>query len=188
MGAGWTVLPDCGCKVSGPAWVGTVNTVFEIYAPDLGALTETASATVRFEIDTSFTDDPAQYWKSVSGAIKWHTSAAGGKCTVNASGTLPIGLGSDENPMAMLRGEDGGAGATRFTVSIGPWPDQYEPRITFRCKDAPAIPGLLYAAQQWWGHPPAGILSADGQTLKGTYRMPLSTGTINWQWDLHREQ
>lgn len=185
VGAGWRIMPDCGCGREVKPWVGTVNAVFEIdLGPgSLGTLIETDSATVRFEIDSSFT--VTGYWKSVSGAIKWTTSATGGACTGGGSGTVPIGLGSDQNPMAGLH-LDYGSGGLRFIVGIGPWPDPYMPVIKYFCKDAPWLGVFsLLGAMQWWSHPPeGGAVSPDGKTIKGTYTTALSTGTMVWTWDL----
>jgi len=188
VGAGWSVMPDCGCKVTGTAWEGTVTAVFEIHTPVLGRLIETDTATVRFEIDSSLTTpgDPAEYWKSTSGAIKWQTSATGGQCTGGASGTVPIGLGSDLNPMAGLRLEVDGSGVVRFSASIGPWPEQYSPRIKYTCKnEPPGGMGLmpLIAATEWWGHDPANAFVSYDGTLSGTYKTALGGGTMEWRWD-----
>ncbi len=185
VGAGWTVMPDCGCKPTSGAWVGTVNVVFVLQAAELGTVTETLKSTVRLEIDSSFTDDPAQYFKSVSGTIKWHSQWVG-KCSANASGTVPIGIGADDNPMAMMHVADQTDGnGTRYNVSLGPWPDQYQPRFIVRCGDSHSFPGLLYGLGNWWNHPVPGMVSPDGKTLKGSYQAQVGpSATEVWEWDL----
>ena len=187
--AGWRATPECGCGVTAKAWVGTVTTAFQtnLGPGSLGTLRENVSATVRFEMDSTFSR-PDRYWKAASGAITWTTSATGGACTGGGAGTVPIGLGSDGNPMAHLRFVTAGS-ETRFTVGLGPLPDVYEPRIKYRCPDAPSL-GMfsLLGAAQWWGHPPTGgTLSPDGKTMTGSYRTATGQGTIEWNWDLHLE-
>jgi hypothetical protein len=187
MGAGWAVPPDCGCRPFGSAWVGTVNSGLEMRSPELGTLTETMKATVRFVIDSSFdiTDDPAEYWKSVSGKIEWETSNVGGQCRVGASGSLPIGLGGDLNPMGMLRGERGNTQGMIFSVSIGPWPDAHDPVIIWQCPGY-TIPARLLSLGVWWHYDiPTGLISLDGKTLKGNYRTASGSRSSYWEWDLH---
>jgi hypothetical protein len=187
MGPGWAVKPACGCGRGGRGWTGTVTGVWNLDLAEMGHATETTTANVRFEIDSSFAGDSAVYWKSTSGEIKWTTRIFGAECRASASGTVPIGLGADLNPMAMLSQQN--VDVPRFMVAIGPWPDAYVPRFVIRCKDSPPIPGVLFGGHLWWYHAPAGILSADGKTLKGTYEAPAPIpGTMKWTWDLQMEE
>lgn len=201
MDAGWPVKPDCGCGPETKAWVGSVTTVFEVNLgpKSLGLLIETDSATVRFEMDSSFRS-PARYWKATAGAIKWQTRAIGGACTGGGSGTVPIGLEAYhmapaglqlelENDSSRFERRGDGARAVRFMVGIGPWPDSWNVWIKYHCKGAPTLGRFsLFGASQWWGHPPAGgTISPDGKTMKGSHKTALGTGTIEWKWDLHLE-
>jgi hypothetical protein len=182
MGDGWPVRPE-----HPSAWEGTVKAWWELRTPELGVLTETAEATVRFAIDSSYntTDDPAEFWKSVSGRIKWATSNVGGKCRVTASGSLPVGLGGDLNPMANLREEQGEDNTLKFSVAIGPWPDAYTPRFSWRCPEN-TVPATLLGVTTWWYHDVnTGMLSRDGETMKGRYQSPMGPAVMSWEWDLH---
>ena len=188
IGDGWPVKPDCGCKPHGSAWEGTVKAWWELRTAEMGILTETSEATVRFVIDSSYdtTDDPAEYWKSVSGTIKWQTSNVGGQCRVSASGTVPIGLGADLNPMATLREEQGDTSGSKFSVAIGPWPDAYVPEITWRCPDHNIPTTLLGVGLIWWNHDgPTGMVSPDGETMRGSYRTSANQAVMSYEWDLH---
>ena len=188
VGQGWLV-PDCGCRVHRSTWTGTITGDWDFQVGgDMGHIRETTRANVRYELDSSLTDEAATRWKSTSGLIEWSGNISGSRCTASASGTVPVGLGSDLNPMGGLSMENSGQGAHRFTVSIGPWPDQYEPHFNITCKDAPPLPGLLYGGGIWWGHPPAGMLSPDGKALVGTYQTANPTGTTRWTWDLQLDE
>jgi len=189
MGDGYTVKPDCGCIPTGSAWVGTVKAWWEQRTPELGTYTATATSNVRFVIDSSYdvTDDPAEYWKSVSGTINWQTSNVGGQCRIGGSGSAPIGLGADQNPMATLRGEHDDNGGMKYSVALGPWPDQYDPRITWDCPEHHIQTSNL-GVYIWWNHDvAAGMNSPDGKTLKGTYRGSVAQAVMSWEWDLHLE-
>ncbi len=185
MGAGWQVLPDCGCKPHGSAWEGTVKMTWHLTAPEIGTVTETADATVRFVIDPSFdiTDDPATYWMSVGQTLKWTASNVGGQCRINASGSLPVIRGADENPLAILREEPDAAGVLRYSVALGPWPDQYQPIITWDCPEHDLQAPML-SMNIWWSHEMAGMVSPDGETLKGTYHGAMGPSTAVYTWDL----
>ena len=188
VGQGWLV-PDCGCRVHRSTWTGTITGEWDFQmGGDMGHIRETTRANVRYELDSSLTDEAATRWKSTSGLIEWSSNISGSRCTANASGTVPVGLGSDLNPMGGLSLDNSGPNVHRFMVSIGPWPDQYEPHFNIICKDAPPLPGLLFGAGIWWGHPPAGMLSPDGKTLVGTYQTAGPTGTMRWTWDLQLDE
>lgn len=189
VGRGWSVKPDCGCKVRGKAWVGTV-TQSALGSLDGGLeFSESATANVRFEIDASFqTSLKAQYWAAVSGTISWAQKVAG-KCQMSASGTLPIGRGSDGNPMARLRGVPGANGSWKFSASIGPWPDVYEPQGNIKCPDDPKTqhPFATGTVTEWWNYDPDGMGSPDGKVLKGSYQAVMGAAHVKWTWDLHAE-
>jgi hypothetical protein len=188
VGQGWRVT-DCGCRVHSSTWTGTIIGEWDFQAGgDMGHIRETTRANVRYELDSSLTDEAATRWKSTSGLIEWSSNISGSRCTASASGTVPVGLGSDLNPMGGISMENSGQGPYRFTVSIGPWPDQYEADFAITCKDAPPLPGLLYGGGIWWGHPPAGMLSPDGKTLVGSYQTANPLGTTRWTWDLQLDE
>ncbi len=190
IGEGWKVAPDCGCIPVGSAWVGTVKTTWERRTKELGTETATANATVRFEIDSSFdvTDDPAEYWKSVSGTLNWVASNVGGECHYAASGSVPIVKGSDDNPMVSLRGEHYPKGGMKFSASLGPWPEKYEPLITWDCPEHD-IQTRDLGVYYWWGYDiPTGLISSpDGKILKGKFQSSSGPATSTSEWDLHLE-
>lgn len=185
---GWKVKPDCGCIPTGSAWVGTVKTFSEMRTKQTGVLTATATATVRFEIDSSFdvSDDPAEYWKSVSGTLTWETSNTGGECRISGAGSFKIDRGSDDNPLATLRGEHGEKGGMLYSVSLGPWPEPAEPVVNWDCQEADFQSGAM-GSYTWWGHELAGMLAPDGKVLKGKFASASGPTTTNWEWDLHLE-
>jgi hypothetical protein len=189
MGDGYVVKPDCGCIPTGSAWVGTVKAGWEQKTRELGTFTASAITDVRFVIDSSFdvSTDPAEYWKSVSGTIRWETHNVGGKCRISQSGSVPVGLGSDDNPMANLRGEHADSGGMVYTVALGPWPEASEPIITWHCPDGD-IKSTMLGTYHWWSYDlPRGMASPDGKTLKGTWRDAVGTATMWSEWDLHLE-
>jgi hypothetical protein len=190
MGDGYVVPPDCGCKPSGSAWVGTLKARFELRTTELGVYTETADATIRLVIDSSYdtTDDPAQYWKSVSGNLNWTASNSGSTCRINSSGTLQINIGGDQNPLVNLREEQGDAGGLKFSMGLGPWPDAYQPRVPWRCPDHTIVSTLMGVYTFWHYDIAAGLLSPDSKTLKGSFQASLPGGGSHfWEWDLHLE-
>jgi hypothetical protein len=188
VGQGWLV-PDCGCKLHGSTWTGTITGEWDLHMPDLGYVRETTRANVRYIIDSSLTDESATRWKTTSGLIEWSSNISGTKCTASASGTVPVGLGSDLNPMGGITQEQApDPRVSRFTVSIGPWPEQYDPHFTIKCQGAPPLPGVLFGGGIWWEHPQEGMLSPDGLTLAGTYEAPSPWGTMKWTWDLQLDK
>ena len=186
--AGWKV-PDCGCRLSGQAWVGRVSMVFTSRDEGFGTLTERIESNVRFELDSSYIlnapGDSTLYWKTTSGTLDWSVTAAGGECTTSAAGTAPINLGADQNPWGLLRIHPDRDGALAYSIGIGPWPDAYTPRYVFRCKGNPPVqlPGIMYSMGVWWA---AGnsTIAADGKTMRGTYTMPNPMGETRWVWEL----
>jgi hypothetical protein len=186
--AGWKI-PDCGCRIMANAWEGTVTTVLNGVGPGGSSLRETMHATARFEIDSSFIinapTDPAIHWKTTSGVLKWTVNATGGDCFASASGTVPIRLGADDNPWGLIRMEPDASGKELiYSVGIGPWPEGYEPRYTYRCrKEVPSFPGIPYALHSWWMHPDGAKVSPDGKTIKDSLTSPHPIGTIKWVWD-----
>lgn len=175
--AGWKV-PDCGCRLMGDAWEGTVTTVFTYRDPPgtdgFGTLTETMNATVRFEIDSSFmtippgdsiSSDPWLVWKTTSGVLKWTVDATGGNCTTSASGTVPIRFGADRNPWGLIWIQPDSSGDLTYSAQIGPWPEGHEPQFTYRCRrEIPSLAGISYAVgQAWWNHPDGVKVSDEGK-------------------------
>ena len=136
--AGWKI-PDCGCRMMGDRWEGTVTTEFTHVSEGYGTLKETQHATARFEIDSSyfhippgksFPKDPWIVWKTTGGVLNWTVNATGGQCTTSASGSAPIILGGDGIPWGSIWIEpDTSTGDLKYSVQIGPWPDEYEPRF-----------------------------------------------------------
>ena len=191
MGDGYVVKPDCGCIPTGSAWVGTVKAWWEQKTPELGTWTATAVSTVRFVIDSSYdvSDDPAEYWKSVGGTVKWETSNIGGKCRINQSGSSPIVMGSDLNPMAVLSGQHDDKGGMTYTVGLGPWPDAYLPIITWHCPEHDLQSPTLGVYNWWYYDVATGMNSPDGKTLKGSFHSssPSTHAVMSWEWDLHLE-
>lgn len=184
---GWTI-PDCGCRLSGSAWEGTVTTSWTLREPAFGTLTETMHATARFEIDSSFRGrrSAGRHWKTTSGSLKWSVTAKGGVCSTSASGTVPITLGGDGNPWGSMRLDPDSAGGTGYSVTIGPWPDAYRPRYNFTCTkeaEAPTLPGIPYTFHSWWNHADGTKVSADGKRITGTLEGPVMQGTVRWVWD-----
>ena len=209
---GWKI-PDCGCRLMGDAWEGTVTTELNHVSPELGTLRETMRATARFEIDSSFmtippgdsvSSDPWLVWKTTSGKLEWTVNATGGDCTTSASGTVPIRLGADRNPWGLIWIEpDSTSGDLTYSAQIGPWPEGYEPQFTYRCRrEIPGFAGIGYAVgQAWWNHPDGVKVSDEGKarfalirrddrvpsaprgTIKDSLVSPHPLGTIKWVWD-----
>jgi hypothetical protein len=192
MGPAWRVPGDCGCKVRGDAYVGTVRMVNHWELPGGTLVSDSSWARVRFEVDSTFdttNDRAATYWKSVSGSIRWKMNMQG-RCTMSASGRLPIGLGADLNPMAVMQEQPGPDGTIIFQANIGPWPDAYVPKTTFKCLDDGAIPPrpwLLGGVMLWWNHQMAGMKSTDGTTFKGSLVERDGTRETKWVWDFHED-
>jgi hypothetical protein len=181
------VLPDCGCKPSGTAWEGTVKASWTLRTPEVGVLTEKSTSTVRLELDTTMivAGDPTRYWQSRSGVIQWSINMSGGECTSSAAGSVPVGIGGDLNPMATVDTKPKADGTTHYSVAIGPWPDVYNPRITWKCTREPRTrPGAAYQVFNWWYVFDA-VLSPDGKTMKGTSTAPVGVGEATFQWELH---
>ena len=173
---GWKI-PDCGCRLMGDEWEGTVTTQFTHRDPPgtegFGTLTETMHVTARFEIDSSFmtippgdsiSSDPWLVWKTTSGVLKWSVNAKGGNCTTSASGRAPIRLGGDGNPWGLIRIEPDSSGDLTYSAQIGPWPDAYQPQYTYRCrKEIRSLPGIPFGLHSWWMHPEGAKVSGDGK-------------------------
>ena len=185
IGDGWKVLPDCGCKLRQSAWEGTVEATFTSRGTQLGLLIETTKTTIRFELDTTMTNDTDAYWQSTAGVIKWSVTMTGGECTASDEGTVPMGLGQDLNPMATLQIGPDAAGAKSYSVSVGPWRVAYTPRVTWRCKSKPFVrPAMAYTLNSWWelgGRKPLGAI---GKTMKGSHTQAFRDGEMTWVWDL----
>jgi hypothetical protein len=187
IGDGFGVLPDCGCKPSGTAWEGTVKASWTLRTPEVGVLTEKSTSTVRLELDTTMIvdGDPTRYWQARSGVINWAINMSGGQCTSSASGSVPVGIGGDGNPMASVQTNPKPDGTTHYNVGVGPWPDAYQPQITWRCKGGPPTqPGAAYQVFNWW-YVPDGVLLADGKTMKGSSTAVFGAGEATFQWELH---
>ena len=181
------VLKAFSTECSG--WVGTVNFTLTMTAPDLGTLVETATTTVRFEVDPDLVQpgQPREYWRAVSGDIQWGISYTGGDCTGSFQGTIPISLPPDGNHMADLHIFDDGSGKLLYTGSAGPWPEQYTPRRELTCKDPDQPPPTVgpIGFQFWWATNPMGeAVSADGKTLGGTWEAPGldPDSSMKWRW------
>ena len=188
IGDGFGVMPDCGCKPSGSAWEGTVKATWTLRTAELGVLTEKSTSTVRLELDTTMivAGVPRRYWKSVSGAIQWSIKMGGGECTSSEAGTVPIGIGGDLNPMAIVQVNPKPSGATEYEVAIGPWPNAYNPRVTWKCTTEPrSRPGAAYQVFNWWQTPFHSKLLPDGKTMKGSYTTSYGAGEASFEWELH---
>jgi len=187
IGDGFGVLPDCGCKPSGTAWEGTVKASWTLRTPEVGVLTEKSTSTVRLELDTTMIvdGDPTRYWQARSGVINWAINMSGGQCTSSASGSVPVGIGGDGNPMAIIQTNPKPDGTTHYDVGVGPWPDAYQPQITWKCKGGPPTqPGMAYQVFNWWYVPDA-VVSPDGKTMKGSSTAVFGAGQATFQWELH---
>jgi hypothetical protein len=188
IGDGFGVMPDCGCKLSGPAWEGTVKASWTMRTPELGLLTEKSTSQVRLDLDTTMihAGNPRRYWKSTSGVIQWSIKMSGGECTSSASGSVPVGIGGDLNPMAIVQMNPRPDGTTDYQVGIGPWPDGYNPRFNWKCTSEPRVrPGIAYQVFAWWNVPGFAKLSPDGKTMKGTSTLPLGASDATFEWELH---
>jgi hypothetical protein len=183
---GWRATQDCGCGRKQRSWTGTVTGVWNLTLGEMGHGTETTTANVRLEVDTTYAPGPEVYWSSTSGEIQWSIEISG-TCRARSSRTIPIGLGADENPMATLS-ETPGPGGSRFMVGIGPWRDEHQPQFQIRCPNQPPIPGVAFSFGIWWNHEGPGMLSADGKTLKGSYTSSGPIGTATWSWDLQLDK
>ena len=188
IGDGFGVMPDCGCKPSGSAWEGTVKATWTLRTPEVGVLTEKSISTVRLELDSTMIvdGDPTRYWKSTSGVVRWSITMTGAECTSSAAGSVPVGIGGDLNPMVISRMTPKADGTTEYDVALGPWPDAYNPRITWKCKTEPRLrPGAAYQVFNWWYLDSPAKLLPDGKTMKGSTRATLGVGEGAWEWELH---
>ena len=185
LGDGFGVLPDCGCKIRQSAWEGTVEATFTRRDPRLGLLIESTKSTLRLELDTTMTSDEDAYWEGVAGAVNWSVSMTGGECISSGSGTVPVGLGADLNPMVRVQISRDAAGAQAYAAFIGPFPDAYNPRIVWRCRENPKIrPGIPLTLNLWWNVGGRMPLGAIGKTMKGSYKTAISDGEMVWLWNL----
>lgn len=192
MGRAWTVPGDCGCKIRGDAWVGTVRMVKSWNMPEMGIYAESTWANVRFEVDSSYAPgDSTTWWKSVSGSLRWKMQMEG-RCTLSGSGRMPIRTGADLNPLVTLQESPKGRfdNTIVLNASLGPWPDAYAPRVSFRCKDdgpIPPRPWLAYGLMSWWNHQLAGMKSEDGKTFKGSLIKRGAGQVTTWTWDFRMD-
>jgi hypothetical protein len=210
--AGWKI-PDCGCRMMGDKWEGTVTTEFTHVSEGYGTLKETQVATARFEIDSTFfhflrgsdiPKDPWIVWKTTGGVLNWTVNATGGQCTTSASGSAPIILGGDGIAWGSIWIEpDSSTGDLKYSVQIGPWPDEYQPRFMYQCHNGDvntSFPSNGYSFLGWWVHPP-GVTLANGEspwglfgtgergaaaslgTIKDSLTNTTELGTYKWVWD-----
>ncbi|HKA57290.1 MAG TPA: hypothetical protein VKD28_01640 [Gemmatimonadales bacterium] len=210
--AGWKI-PDCGCRIMGDRWEGTVTTEFTHVSAGYGTLKETQVATARFEIDSTFfhflpgsdiPKDPWIVWKTTGGVLNWTVNATGGQCTTSASGSAPIILGGDGIPWGSIWIEpDSSTGDLKYSVQTGPWPDEYQPRFMYQCHNGDvntSFPSNGYSFLGWWVHAPGATLvngeslwgapAADDRrgpsplgTIKGSLTNTTELGTYKWVWD-----
>ena len=135
--------------------------------------------------------------------LEWTVNATGGDCTTSASGSVPIRLGADGNPWGSIWIEPDTSGELTYSVQIGPWPDAYVPRFTYRCRrEIPELAGIMYSGYSWWVHPEGVKVSDEGKArfahigrddrvpsaTRGTIKDSLANthpmeGTIKWVWD-----
>ncbi len=182
------------------SWVGTVTATYTQDEPTFGAMRQTATTSVRFEVDPDQlpTGGPPEYWILTEGSMAWTVSATGGACTGNFAGGIALKLDSTGNHPADLRIWDAGNPVTppsrpvlRYNVVVGPVPDQSTPQLTFTCKGRPAgAPEMKLAPiviDTWFGNDPDGHnVSQDGKMLEDTYetaRSPIARE--RWTWTLH---
>ena len=183
---GWTATKECGCEIREEGYVGSITAHFRVVA-DRVSVEETATGSVFFTLDHDMSDDvPQDYWHSTLGSIQWE-SMVRGECTGDFSGTTPIGLGADENPMATLS-FDPDHSPPWFTVGIGPWKDQYYIKGTIQCGKISQIWGFPMKVGIWWltgaGNMP---LVGDGSNITGTYTQKFGEGaTGTWSWSFRR--
>jgi len=169
-----------GCS----AWVGTVTARLD---GNLGSVTisESATASVRFEPDPDLTDPtrPVEYWMAVSGSVQWRVTVSG-ECTGSFSGTVPLLPGyPGGSRQAILHVADEGDGL-RYTADLGPWPDPYNEPNMWQCAGGNTVPAPLYGVSLWWGTDPGGhLVSPDGKTLSDTWEYDLGNGlVVKWSW------
>lgn len=192
MGSAWHAPGDCGCKVRGDAWVGSVTMVNSWNLPEMGIASDSVWARIRLVVDSSYdtTDDSTTYWKSVSGTLKWKQRMEG-RCTMSGSGSFPIRLGADLNPLVVFTEKPKAFSDTViFHAGLGPWPDAAQPRVFFRCKDDNGVPPRPWVSPMlslWWRHPLSGMKSSDGTTLTGRYSRTENGMTTTWTWNLRME-
>lgn len=185
---GWSATPDCGCEVHANAWVGTVTTTYERKDKGFGTWTEQAYATAYFEFDEDMSDAEQVVWKSTHGKITWSAKAVGGECTVSNSGSLPVGIGGDENPMALIK-FDTRTPNVSYQVAIGPWKDQYYLPTKVLCPDGKSFflrtPSSVHL---WWHLPVAGIpLGTNDKQLQGSFQMTDAAGGVStWVWNFQK--
>lgn len=174
------------------AWVGTASVDYEGGAD--WTLRESAVASVRFEPNPDLTTpgSPPEYWRAVSGTVKWSASASG-RCRGSFDGSLPLGIDPDKFLTGNLNLSDTGLPFTppaprllTYSIGVGPIPEALEPRFTFRC-DGISLPTTLTMGATWLMTNPAGHQIPEGTTtLAGTYALPgLTSGTtLTWIWNL----
>lgn len=172
------------------AWIGTSSV--DLLMKSTWTLHETAETTVRFEpnpkLNTS--GQPPEYWRAVSGTVKW-TASASGPCSGSFSGTLPIGIDPDKFLAADLSIRDAGDPFTppalrqlRYSGGVGPVPAKLEPAFVFACEGI-NLPTTLRFAATWWHPDPTGHRITEGtRLLNDQFSMPgLTPGTTYvWKW------
>ena len=184
---GWTATKECGCDVRESGYVGRVTTQFTVKTERV-SIEESATANVYFSIDPDMSNDvPQDYWHSTLGAIQWSSHVVG-ECHGDFSGTTPMGLGGDDNPMATLS-FDPERTPPFFMVAIGPWQTQHYQQGTVKC-DSKEVPTQIWGFPMhvgvWWMHAPTGMpLVGDGSDISGSYSQnfgPAATGLWNWSF------
>jgi hypothetical protein len=66
-----------------------------------------------------------------------------------------------------------------------PWPDAYQPQLTWKCRGRPPTqPGAAYQVFNWW-YVPDGVVSPDGKRMKGSSTAVFGAWESTFQWELH---
>jgi hypothetical protein len=171
-----------------PDWVGTTSMTLTL---DLGygTLIETVNAEIEFALDTAYIvpGERPEYWQGVSGKISWTMTLRGGQCSGSDRGSFPIKAPAPgEDDITRLRmWVDGDSLA--YNNSKGPWPDRYEPKLEYRCKDAPTIQAPLLSSGGWWVMPtmPPPHMALDAKTFSGVHRIIQPKTTMDFKWSFH---
>lgn len=168
-------------------WVGTFKCT---YSQDsaMGTYTETASATVTFELDPDLILPPLpnRYWMSTRGTVNWTHKGTVFGCSGQASGSYQLGLRN-----ATLEIWDDGGPRLRY-IGLGQSPPGMNFTVPYSCPDAGTFQYMLGngAVSHWFGTDLDEFrLQPDGSIKdKRTFTDPYSFTTQTWEWEIHPPQ
>ncbi len=166
-------------------WVGTFKSTYSQNSV-MGTITESATATVTFELDPNLIMPPLppRYWMSTSGTVTWSHKGTVFNCSGNTSGSYQLGLRD-----ATLEIWDDGGERLRY-IGLGQTPPGMNITVPYTCPDAGTFSFILGdgAVHHWFGTDLDEVfrLQPDG-SIKDTrtFTDPLGLSTQTWEWEIH---